>query len=105
MFVANRARKIAKVTEEVGIQWKYVPSEKNVADQEVGVRATLSQMESKDLYDGPEWLLNELEWPSQPMLQQTSAVKVEEKPIKEIVTFTDEDQTDVWDLLLRRKPY
>jgi hypothetical protein len=43
VFVANRVKKIAEITEEIGIQWKYVPSEKNVAD--AGSRgATLNQM-------------------------------------------------------------
>ena len=57
VFVANSVRKIAEITEEVGIQWKYVPSEENVAD--AGSRgATLNQMESKDWYSRPEWLLN-----------------------------------------------
>lgn len=32
IFVANRVRKIARVSGEVGIQWKYCPSEMNLAD-------------------------------------------------------------------------
>ena len=53
VFVTNRVRTIAEITEDIGIQWKYVPSEKNVA--EVRSRgATLIQMESKDWYNGPE---------------------------------------------------
>ena len=32
VFVANRVKKIAEITEDVDIQWKYVPSGKNVAD-------------------------------------------------------------------------
>ena len=104
VFVANRVKKIAEITEEIGIQWKYVPSEKNVAD--AGSRgATLNQMENKDWFDGPEWLLNEHDWPSQPTLQRSSSVTDEAKPIKEIVAFVNENQQDEWDLLLRRKPY
>ena len=104
VFVANRVKKIAEITEEIGIQWKYVPSEKNVAD--AGSRgATLNQMENKDWYDGPEWLLNEHDWPSQPTLQRSSSVTDEAKRIKEIVAFINENQQDEWDLLLRRKPY
>ena len=63
VFVANRVKKIAKITEEVGIQCKYVPSEKNVAD--AGSRGVnLNQMKNKYWYDGPDWLLNEHDWPS-----------------------------------------
>ena len=40
VFVANRVKKIAEITEEVGIQWKYVPSENNVAD--AGSRGVVS---------------------------------------------------------------
>jgi hypothetical protein len=32
VFVSNRTRKIAEITEEVGINWKYCPSEENLAD-------------------------------------------------------------------------
>ena len=62
-------------------------------------------MENKDWFDGPEWLLNEHDWPSQPTLQRSSSVTDEAKPIKEIVAFVNENQQDEWDLLLRRKPY
>ena len=69
VFVANRVKKIAEITEEVGIQWKYVPSENNVAD--AGSRGiSLNQMKNKDWYDGPDWLLNEHDWPSQPALSR-----------------------------------
>ena len=79
-------------------------SEENVAD--AGSRGvTLNQMESKDWYSGPGWLLNKSDWPSQPVLQQTSSVTVEEKPVKEIVAFANEGQPDEWDLLLSRRPY
>ena len=51
LFVGNRVRKIAKIPEEIGIQWKYVPLGKNVAD--VGSQgATLSRMETKACYEG-----------------------------------------------------
>ena len=87
-----------------GIQWKYVPSEKNVA--EAGSRAvSLNQMKNKDCYDGPDWLLNEHNWPSQPTLSRSSTVTNEDKPIKEIVAFANKNQPDEWDLLLTRKPY
>jgi hypothetical protein len=74
-----------------------VSSEKNVAD--AGSRgATLNQMENKDWFDGPEWLLNEHDWPSQSTLQRSSSVTDEAKPIKEIVAFVNENQQDEWDV-------
>ena len=104
VFVANRVKKIAELTEEIGIRWKYVPSEKNVAD--VGSRgATLNQMENKEWYTGPEWLLNEQDWPPQPELLRTTSVTDEEKPVKEVVGFTNEEPPDEWELLLKRRPY
>ncbi len=103
VFVANRVKKITQITEEIGIRWKYVPSEKNVAD--AGSQgATLDQMARKNWYDGPEWLLNEHDWPSQPVLQRSSTVTNEENPIKEIVAFI-QNQPDEWDHLLTCKPY
>ena len=73
VFVANRVKKIAEITEEVGIQWKYVPSEKNVADAE-NRDVSRNQMKNKDWYDSPDWLLNEHDWPSQPTLSRSSTV-------------------------------
>lgn len=67
--------------------------------------ATLSQMENKEWYSGPEWLLNEQDWPPQPKLQRTTLVMDEEKAIKEIVALADEKQPDEWELLLTRKTY
>ena len=56
VFVANRVRKIASITTEVGIEWKYCPTKENVAD--LGNRgASINRMESKEWFTGPEWLL------------------------------------------------
>ena len=44
MLVADRVRKIAKIANEVKIEWKYCPSENNIADP--GSRgANLDKME------------------------------------------------------------
>ena len=57
-FVSNRVSKIAKITEEHQINWKYCPSEMNTAD--MGTRgASLDKMERGNWYEGPKWLLNE----------------------------------------------
>ena len=55
VFASNRTRKIAKITEEVGIVWKYCPSGDNLAD--LGSRgASIDKMEKGDRFHGPEWL-------------------------------------------------
>jgi hypothetical protein len=44
IFVSNRTRKIAEITDEVGISWKYCPSEENLAN--LGSRgASIDKME------------------------------------------------------------
>lgn len=43
---------------------------------------------------GPEWMLNEQNWPPQPKLQQTTSVMIEEKAVKEIFALADEKQPD-----------
>ena len=70
-FVSNRVSKIAKITEEHQINWKYCPSEMNIAD--LGTRgASLDKMERGNWYEGLKWLLNESDWPDQPVLKSTS---------------------------------
>ena len=104
VFVANRVRKIAQITEEVDIRWKYCPTERNLAD--LGSRgASLNKMEKCDWYKGPEWLLKEEDWPEQPSLKCSSKTQEEGKPIKEIVAYTTDRKPDEWDKLLMHKPY
>ena len=104
VFVANRVRKIAQIAEEVGIEWKYCPSEMNLAD--LGSRgASLSKMEGSDWYTGPQWLLKKEDWPEQPSLKCTAKTQEEEKPHKEENFYTAEVKSDEWDHLLERKPY
>ena len=104
VFVANCVRKIADVTAEVGISWRYCPTELNLAD--LGSRgATLAKMEKGGWYDGPDWLLNEEEWPVQPVLKKTQAAVDEQKPVEEAVSHVNESDPDEWDDLLMRKPF
>ena len=104
VFVANRVRKIAQVSGEVGIQWKYCPSEMNLAD--LGSRgASLNKMECREWYTGLQWLLNEDDWPEQPKLTCSSKAQEEEHPNKGITLFSAERKPDKWDNLLERKPY
>ena len=103
-FVSNRVSKIAKITEEHQINWKYCPSEMNIAG--LGTRgASLDQMERGNWYEGPKWLLNGSDWPDQPVLKTTSQVNEEAKKITDVIACTLERKPDEWDNLLDRKSY
>ena len=68
-FVSNRVRKIAEITEETGIVWRYCPTDRNLAD--LGSRgASVEKMQRGQWFEGPEWLPKEEEWPEQPELQK-----------------------------------
>ncbi|CAB4033655.1 Hypothetical predicted protein, partial [Paramuricea clavata] len=89
IFVSNRTRKIAAITEEVGISWKYCPSEENLAD--LGSRgASIDKMEKDGWFNGPEWLVNPDKWPKQPNLERTKTVLDEQKPMTEVAFNTEE---------------
>ena len=57
VFVANRVKKIAQITDEVNITWKYCPTKMNLAD--LGSRgASIDKLHNQEWFTGPEWLLN-----------------------------------------------
>ena len=73
VFVSNRVKKMAEITGETGISWKYCPTEKNLAD--LGSRgAGIHKMETGGWFTGPEWLLDEKQWPDQPDFECTKDV-------------------------------
>ena len=103
-FVSNRVKKIAEITQEVKIQWKFCPSGSNLAD--IGSRgASLNKMEKSGWFEGLDWLLKEEEWPEQPSLKSSVEALHEEKPIRELVSFVVERHDDELDDLLRRRNY
>ena len=55
----------------------------------------MEKKERGSWFTGPEWLLNEREWPEQP----------KQKLTVEVSSFTNEEVLDEWDELLKRKPY
>ena len=82
VFVANRVRKVAEITGETGIVWKYCPTERNLAD--LGSRgAGIHKMVTGGWFTGPEWLLDKKQWPDQPDFKCIKDVNDEYKPIKE----------------------
>jgi hypothetical protein len=67
-FVSNRIKKIAEITNELGITWKYCPSNKNLAD--LGSRgANMEKLQNGSWFNGPDWLLEKEQWPEQPNLK------------------------------------
>ena len=104
VFVANCVQKIAKITEELNISWKYCPTDKNIAD--LGSRGvSLDKMEKGNWFIGPEWLQHDDEWPEQPTLACSTEVSKEEKPLRVVVASVKEHKPDEWDQLLECKPY
>ncbi len=104
VFVANRVQKIAEITNEIGITWKYCPTSKNLADMgSRGIR--LGKWENSEWFTGPHWLLDEQQWPEQPNLKSSKEVNVEHKPLKETIFYNKESDPDEWTLLLTRHKY
>ena len=103
-FVTNRVKKIAEITNEIGLVWKYCPSSENLAD--LGSRgATIHKMVKDGWFTGPEWLLHVEQWPKQPQLKVATHVSEESKPSMVEVFFTKEREPDEWDALLERSSY
>ena len=103
-FVANRIKKMASITSDLNIKWKYCPSKENIADQ--GSRgASINRMECNGWFHGPDWLLDEEKQPEKPNLSCTKEVNVESKPLKEVVFQVAQKEVDEWDWLLERSSY
>ncbi len=104
VFVSNRVRKIAEITHEIGIIWKHCPTDKNIAD--LGSRgANLDKMKKGDWFSGPDWLLDESEWPPQPKLETTGRVSEELKPAVVEALFAAKQESDEWSTLLEKFSY
>lgn len=58
IFVSNRVKKIAEITEELKIVWKYCPTKMNLADLG-SMGMSIEKMESLEWFTGPKWLLDE----------------------------------------------
>ena len=67
--------------------------------------ACLDKMERGKWYEEPKWLLNENDWPDQPVLKTISQVNEEAKKITEVIASTSERKPGEWDNLLDRKSY
>ena len=103
VFVSNRVKKIAEITNEVNISWKYCPTKLNLAD--LGSRgANIGKLESQAWFTGPDWILTEDDWPEQPELKGSNETLDEQKTTQPIF-FCNERERDEWDDLLDRSSY
>lgn len=95
---------MAEITGKRGIVWKYCPTEKNLPDP--GSReAGIHKMETGGWFTGPEWLLDEKQWPDHPDFNWTKDVNDEHKPIKEENFYAEEHEPDEWATVLERNKY
>ena len=102
--MVNRVLKIASVTSEVGINWNYCPTTKNLAD--LGSRgAGVTKLEKGEWFDGPDWLLNKESWPEQPKLKCSREVDEEHKPFKENPFYSEKRSPDEWTTLLTKNKF
>ena len=56
-------------------------------------------------FEGPDWLLNEEEWPEQLELKSSPKILEEQRPIEEPILCAQVIERDEWDDLLEGKPY
>ncbi len=86
VFVANRVRKIAETTKDIGVVWKYCPTEKNLAD--MGSRGvSMEKMHRGKWFTGPDWLDKTDDWLKQPELQRAPQINTEERIQREIISY------------------
>jgi hypothetical protein len=62
-------------------------------------------MEKGDWFSGPDRLLNEREWPTQPKLLTTKRVSEKFKPTVAEALFTVKREPDEWDALFEKCSY
>lgn len=64
--------------------------------------AILAKMERGNWLTGPNWLLDETQWPQQPKLKCTEVADEECRPTPEGILHTQERKLDEWGTLLDR---
>ncbi|XP_046847100.1 uncharacterized protein LOC124440717 [Xenia sp. Carnegie-2017] len=94
-FVANRVQKIQS---KQGIEWRYVPTDRNPAD--VGSRGGTVK-ENKLWLNGPHWLQNINEWPQDIVTQSTKESEKEAKVINTVLG-VPMDNSDCFDYILEK---
>ena len=62
-------------------------------------------MIQKNWFEGPNWLLNEEDWPNNPEFKSSTKTREGQRKIEETFLFTKEKETDEWDKLLEWQSY
>ena len=88
-----------KIKQNANVTWKYVPTKQNPAD--IGSRGLLISKMPNVWWEGPSWLTNSNEWPTQPVIQLSVESQKEAKPGKQILANTVET-TSTFDTLLEK---
>ena len=71
-------RKIAEITQDMGIVWRHCPTNKNLADFR-SHGASIDKMQKGQWFEEPEWMINKEKWPIQLKLERTQSVSEEHK--------------------------
>lgn len=96
-FVGNRVRQIR---EKDYIQWRHIPSKDNPAD--LGSRGGHVDNANFLWWKGPDWLVNEENWPPEIVTIPSKESLAETKPVREIFNVANISQPDVFDQLLKK---
>jgi hypothetical protein len=68
--------------------------------------AGVGKLETGEWFTGPDWLLDERQWPEQPDLKSSKKVNSDEhKPFKDNVFYNKELNPDEWTMLLTKNKY
>ena len=94
-FVSNRVRKIDKITKELNLEWRYVPTNlewryvpTKLNHSNLGSRcASYDQLERSRWWEGPDWLKDETHWSIVEQETDESADEVKAEPKAETESF------------------
>ena len=89
VYVRNRVKRIEALSNG---DWKYVLTKENQSD--LGTRGVKAERLTKLWYEGPSWLGNKEDWPTQPIVvgiidTQVETLKMKEKVMVTIATMDD----------------
>ena len=89
---------------ETGINWKYCPTDKNLADLG-STGAGVNKLKTGEWFIVPEWLLDKHRWSAQPNLKSSRDANEEHKPFREKTFYNKEQNPDEWTTLLTKNKY
>ena len=83
VYVRNKVKSIKALSNG---DWKYIPTKENRSD--LGTRGVKAERLKRFWNEGPSWLGNEEDWPTQPIVVETKDTQVETLKIKVKVMVT-----------------